>query len=128
MSWNDLRNGRVSLADGEYFVTFATHGRERVFADFDLACTFCRQIALNEQQCGCCWLAWVLMPDHFHGLLRLGAGDTAASLSQVVGRLKGASARLVNVRRGCSGRLWQSAFYDRRLRREEDRLAVVRYI
>ena len=126
MSWNDLKKGRFTQSQGEYFITFNTHDRELVFNSFEPACLFCRQIAINEQQYQCTWLAWVLMPDHFHGLLRL--GDAEDKLSVVVGALKGASARVINKQFGRKGRLWQPAFYDRALRAEENRISIARYI
>lgn len=56
MSWNDLRSGRFSQEQGEYFITFNTYQRDSFFNDFELACLFCRQIALNEQRYQCTWL------------------------------------------------------------------------
>jgi len=92
MSWNDLRKGRFSQPYGEYFITFNCQNRRELFNNFELAQIFCQQLCLNENKHECCWLAWVLMPDHFHGLLQLGCTE----LSTVVGALKGASAKAVN--------------------------------
>ena len=125
MSWNDLRKGRFSQELGEYFVTFNTKDRLAFFNDVDMARAFCSQIALNERQHNSMWLTWVLMPDHFHGLLRLGAG---AELSKTVGALKGASSFALNRITKQSGSLWQSSFYDRALRSEDDRKQISRYI
>lgn len=70
-------------------------------------------------------LAWVLMPDYAHMLLRLGAGDT---LSDVVGKLKSASARAANRARWRNGKLWQGGLHDRALRREEGVRVAARYL
>jgi len=70
-------------------------------------------------------LAWVLMPDHAHWLVQLAERD---SLETVVNRLKSASARAANLPLGRSGPLWERAFYDHALRREEDVISVARYI
>ncbi len=70
-------------------------------------------------------LAWVLMPDHAHWLLRLGERD---SLAIVVSRLKSASARCVNRVLGTQGTLWSAAFHDRAIRRDEDMQDAARYI
>ena len=126
MSWNDLRVGRFSQRQGEYLVTFNTHNRVAFFNDFELARLFCQQIVLNERQYQCTWLTWVLMPDHFHGLLRLDSAD--AELSKVVGGLKGTSAYLINQHLNRKGKLWQSSFHDRGLRAEENRIHIARYI
>lgn len=124
LSWNDLRKGRRSQSEGEYFITFACSRRMPVFESHQLARIFCRQVAINEALHGCRWLSWVLMPDHFHGLLRLGD----VSLPTVIAHLKGRSARQVNHARCESGSLWQRAYYDRALRVEDDRIQIARYI
>lgn len=126
MSWNDLRKGRFSQAQNEYFITFNTQNKRAYFNDFNLAHLFCKQIALNEIKYQCSWLTWVLMPDHFHGLLRLGIDG--GKLSQAVGGLKGVSSFEINKELNISGKLWQPSFYDRALRRTEDRKNIARYI
>lgn len=126
MSWDDLRKGRCSQENGEYFITFNTHHKQPYFNDFSLACLFCQQIAMNEIKYKGTWFTWVLMPDHFHGLLRLGADGE--SLSKVVGALKGASGFVINKKLQRKGKSWQASFYDRALRDEDDRKNIARYI
>ena len=121
MSYNDLRKGRVSITDQEYFITFNTLNRNPIFTDYQTASVAVKALLdLNEDQ----WLSWVLMPDHFHGLLRL----NDASLSDTVRRCKSKSTVLINKHLNQSGPIWQSTFYDRALREEEDRVQVARYI
>lgn len=124
MSWNDLRKGRTSQSSGEYFITFACYNRSKIFTNDIAAVTFCRQIKFNEQLCDCLWKSWVLMPDHFHGLLQLGDVD----LSKTISHLKGLSSRRVNEALGNAGSIWQPSFYDRGLRSEDDRKGISRYI
>tara|TARA_R110001606_G_C15202906_1_gene631913 strand:- start:111 stop:563 length:453 start_codon:yes stop_codon:yes gene_type:complete len=126
MSWNDLRKGRFSLAHNEYFITFNTQDRISYFNEFNLASLFCQQIAMNEKRHRCIWLTWVLMPDHFHGLVQLKAGGS--DLSTVIGALKGTSAYELNKYMNRKGRLWQPSFYDRALRTDDDRITISRYI
>lgn len=94
MSWNDLRKGRYSQPNAEYFITFNTHNRLSIFENVKAARLFCQQITINEHKHNCKWLTWILMPDHFHGLLRL--SEKSASLSKVNPELKGSTARLIN--------------------------------
>ena len=124
MSYNDLRKGRFSEPGREYFVTTVVDGRRPVFRDFHTArCLI--NVLRNLQQVGSVqWLSWVVMPDHFHPLLRL----EETRLSTVMRRFKGESARRVNRVLSSSGRLWQPGYFDRALRREEDRRAVARYL
>jgi len=69
-------------------------------------------------------LAWVIMPDHLHWLLRLGDADLAGLMK----RLKGRSARRINRYLGLGGLFWQAGYHDRAVRREEDLRVVARYI
>ena len=121
----NLRKGRYSQSGQEYLITTVTAGHKPVFLDF----WNCRLLvnALREvEDAGYGqWLAWVIMPDHFHGLFSLGERGT---LSQAVGRLKGSSSLRINRRLKRRGAVWQPAFHDHVLRREEDRRAVARYI
>mgnify|MGYP000253525511 CR=1 FL=1 len=125
MSRTDLYKGRYSEKNREYFITFVCKNRINVFSDENVARIFCKTIAINEIQCDCRWLTWVLMPDHFHGLLRLGE---KLSLSQTIKRLKGSSARKINVELAQSESIWQQGFFDRALRKCDDRKQVARYI
>lgn len=69
-------------------------------------------------------LCWVLMPDHWHGLVRL---TGVATLAHVVGAAKGGSAHAMrDVMAG--RRVWAHGFHDRALRRDDDVLVAARYI
>lgn len=125
MSWNDLRTGRYSQANTEYFITFNIHNRSSIFEDVKIARLFCKHIAVNEKKNQCKWLTWVLMPDHFHGLLQLGE---KVQLSKVIAELKGTTAYKINAELDRKGKLWQTSFYDHALREEENRKNIARYI
>ncbi|HET8899305.1 MAG TPA: transposase [Rhodanobacteraceae bacterium] len=120
-----LRRGRVSLPGRVYHVTTTTAGRRRLFVNVALARVASRSF---EQTCllgTARMLAWVLMPDHVHWLLRLGDG---ANLSALVARLKSASARNVNHVRASDDAVWSRGFHDHALRREEELAGTARYI
>ena len=120
-----LRRGRISIPGHIYHVTATTLGRERHFANFAGACAaaqcFDCSSALGEAR----MLAWVLMPDHEHWIVQLGATET---LAFVVARLKSVSARNADRALGSSGPLWSRAFHDRALRGEDDIRIVARYV
>jgi len=65
------------------------------------------------------------MPDHWHGLVQL---EERGNLQVVMQRMKGIVARRVGQEAALKGSLWAPGFHDRALRREEDMLAVARYI
>jgi REP element-mobilizing transposase RayT len=125
MPYQDLLKGRFSEPGREYTITTVIEDRWPVFRDFWAARTCMRHLAATERDTDARWLAWVLMPNHFHGLLSLGSVTDLSSLMQ---SFKGASAAAVNRQLGRPGTLWQSGFYDHALRRDEDRLGTARYI
>ena len=120
-----LRIGRVSLPGQIYLVTFCTQGRRPLFADLRVAST--AVVVLRDAH----WwkeakpLAWVLMPDHWHGLIQLRG---TAQLSRVIGRLKGGSAHRLGALFPDLRPVWQPAFHDHALRRDEDVPDCVRYL
>ncbi|BBO84662.1 hypothetical protein DSCO28_52280 [Desulfosarcina ovata subsp. sediminis] len=120
-----LRRGRVSLPNRVYLITTTTDKRQRFFDDFNAACAACRCFETTASLGDARMLAWVLMPDHAHWLIQLGARD---ALGDVVARLKSASARSVNRILGRNGALWARAYHDHALRSDEDLKTVARYI
>ncbi len=125
MVYADLRIGRFSEPGREYLVTTVVAGRRPIFTDLYQARAFILVLRGTQEAGLGTWLAWVLMPDHFHGLVSLAEG---ADLATLMRELKGASARELNRRLGRRGRLWQPGFYDHALRLEEGRVAAARYI
>jgi REP element-mobilizing transposase RayT len=95
------------------------------FADWATASLAARLLSDAENWRHSRLRAWVLMPDHWHGLVELGAGDT---LPKRIGWIKGHSARHLLKAHPCLGRVWASAYHDHALRREEDLLDVARYL
>lgn len=108
-------------AGARYSVTFRTHHRRpvlsRVRSDFVVLTPLGELLssewaALPERYRGIFVDEKVVMPDHFHGILRFGA-DATSSLSQVTCRLKGRTT-IRGRRTGLWGPepLWQRSFYD----------------
>ena len=120
-----LRKGRVSRPGQIYLITFCTHARKPIFRDQDIAADAVAALLESRHWTGAHLMAWVLMPDHWHGLIQL---DTDISLSPLIGKLKGASARILGQRHPHTRRVWQDSFHDRALRAEEDLQAVADYI
>ncbi len=83
-------------------------------------------------------LAYTIMPNHVHVLLdfSIQAGpdgtvdmDHYTNLDVVLGRVKGASARYINLHLGLTGeRFWQKESHDRYIRDQRHLLAAVDYI
>ncbi|NNJ18082.1 transposase [Pseudomonas putida CSV86] len=123
-SSNRLRRGRVSEPGRLYVLTTATELRAPIFNDFGLARLVIHQLRQTEQEGSVTSLAWVVMPDHLHWLIEL----KSVTLKTLMRRFKSRSTCAVNKACGRQGKLWQQGFHDRALRREDDIVAVARYI
>jgi REP element-mobilizing transposase RayT len=120
-----LRRGRWSQPGQVYLVTFTTHRRVPVFQSWTTARIASRAIVDNRLWQSSSLLAWVLMPDHWHGLVALGEiGD----LPSTIRSLKTNASR--HVRRDTPGieRVWASGYHDHALRSEESLRAIARYV
>jgi len=120
-----LRKGRRSIAGQVYLVTFTTARRACHFEGWSIAADASRILGDATSWAPSRLLAWVLMPDHFHGLVQLADGD---ELGHCVGRIKGISARALRADHPGVGRIWDRGFHDRALRAEEDVRAAARYV
>lgn len=125
MTYDALRRGRFSLPGAAYHLVLATQGRYPLFADFSLARIAIREMRRVQEAGLLSSLTWVLMPDHLHWLLTLGAGQELGALMH---RFKGSSAHAINLARGVRGAVWQRAYYDHALRTDEDLQSMARYI
>ena len=118
-----LRLGRKSEPGRHYLLTTRALGRP--FSNFRAACVACRALTDSRVWGGSVLLAWVLMPDHWHGLIRLGRSETLAICML---RMKSSVARAANRDAHRSGRVWQDGYHDRALCASECLLDVARYI
>ena len=67
-----------------------------------------------------------IMPNHWHAMLV--PRSQSYSLSQIMRRAKGRSARTINAALGKSGSLWQAEWFDRWMRDDAEFEKCVRYI
>lgn len=120
---NALRKGRASQAGRICLVTAFTWGRAHLFAQCGAARTVARLSHASSTWPDATCLAWVVMPDHWHGLIQLDQGD----LSRTVARFKSK----VTVALRASGRkypVWQQGFDERTLRAEDNLRTAARYL
>jgi REP element-mobilizing transposase RayT len=122
---------------GTYFITINTAGRACLFGE--IALETMQLNALGDAVAGC-WRdlprampsvvlhEWILMPNHFHGLLTLEVSGMHA-LPDVVRTFKSMSTRIANQVRGTSGAaLWHRSYYDHVVRNEVDLDRIREYI
>jgi len=106
-----------------HLVTFVTRDRSPLFLDAAVAHEVARAITDRRLWYRSRLLAWVLMPDHWHGLIELGAME---SLSVCVQRLKANASR--SILAGRQNAVWAPGFHDRAMRSCDDPRAAARYV
>ena len=120
-----VRLERRSVPGQTYLLTVATLYRRPVFADDEAARAVCRVHTAQWPWRDSAVLAWVLMPDHWQGLVTLGERD---SLSTLVGRFKSLTSRAVQDRHRVNGWLWGRGFTDRVLGSQEPAMDAARHL
>jgi len=119
----NLRVGRVSIANQIYLITTVTHQRRPLFQEYKSG--RCVVNALMAAERSAVTLSYVVMPDHLHWLMQL---KESATLSRVMQFVKSSSAKSYNQLSNRHCPVWSKGFHDRALRREEDVQDCARYI
>jgi REP element-mobilizing transposase RayT len=114
-----LRKGRVSMPNQIYSITTVTKSRHPFFKDFYAARTLVGILKLHETTDDAKTLCFVVMPDHLHWLMQL---KSKKELSTTIQSVKSLTSKSL----GQS--IWQKGFHDRAIRRDEDIIAIARYI
>ncbi len=141
---------------GVYFVTICTYQRECLLGevvDGRMRLNACGQLVAQAWS----WLsqryryveldAWVVMPNHLHGILIITDVDAAncrgdsriaptpdapvrrKSLGRLIGAFKTVSSKHINALRDtCGAHVWQRGYYDRVVRNERELQAIRQYI
>ena len=120
-----LRYGRYSEPHRLYLLTTVTWKRQPFFADLFIGRIVVEEMRRVEGDWLVQSMAWVLMPNHLHWLVQL---TEKGDLAEVMFFVKGRSAHYINKRLNRKGPVWQKAFYDHALRRDEDVKKTARYI
>ncbi len=120
-----LRLGRYSNKKQIYHLNVSTHNRSPVFTCLANGRLLVRAMMRAEIEGHANTLAFVIMPDHLHWLLQLTSGRP---LSICIGAVKSESSRRIRYSNRSTEPVWQSGFYDRALRQEEDIADVARYM
>jgi len=119
-----LRHGRFSEEGRVYLVTTVAWNRAPLFRDLATARAVSRILHSPKTWRKSTCLAWVLMPDHWHGLVRL---EEDGDLSKAVAKMKSLVTKSLRAA-GRDSPVWQRAFHDRALRQDEDLRAMARYV
>ena len=122
--YRQLRKGRHSLPGNYYALTFATLNREPILANANVANIIFQCFDWLEIKQRLTWHCIMVMPDHVHTVVQLGHKQP---LSNVMKSLKNFTARQINALLGRQGQLWQEAYHDHGIRRDESLNAIIRY-
>jgi putative transposase len=99
--------------------------RRPLFGATPVARLFMDVLCEVRQETGFDLLAFVVMPDHVHLVLKPSSADR---LGKTVQLIKGRFARRYNQRDGRAGAVWQSRYHERALRSERELFAAIEYV
>jgi REP element-mobilizing transposase RayT len=130
---SDLRRFRVSAPGLIYAVTKTVLGRDAILvADprapdphSDAATVIADSLRWHHQRSVIRCLGYVVMPDHFHFVFRLGDDWELSKLMKILSQY---TARKINERLGRAGRLWRKGYYDHRISDDEDLQNQIGYL
>jgi putative transposase len=105
------------------FLTHVTHNRLPILIPHAALLMDCLTRYLTPDRCDL--LAWSILPDHLHLLVKLGTGDIAT----IMKRMKLSFSSRYRLRTGMTaGRVWQYRYWDRIIRTEDELKAAFDYI
>jgi putative transposase len=124
--------------EGGYFITICTHNRESIFGEVVNG-----EMVLNEK--GIIveehWLqtkiirphveldTFVIMPNHFHGIIMLDGDDSFGSLGAIVGHFKSITAKcLRKMQNRPDLKIWQRNYFEHVIRNGKDLQRICEYI
>ncbi len=115
---------------GAYFITICTFGRRLLFTTSQLqALVKATWDGLPRHYPHVVPDAFVVMPNHVHGIIWLGDSETPKPLGEVVRAFKSFSARAVNSALGREGNpVWQRNYFEHVIRDDESLAAIQEYI
>jgi REP element-mobilizing transposase RayT len=105
--------GRISYAGEHYFVTTRIIDREPVFLNPVAAGIVMRAVEWMESRKRWEWKCFVVMPDHVHLVIRL---PDERTLDRVMNSFKGFTGKRINDTLRRRGPVWQTAYFDHRIR------------
>ncbi|MEQ8763745.1 MAG: transposase [Planctomycetota bacterium] len=109
---------RWDLKGSTYFVTYRVNtGLGNVFLRHPKAAIAVEEMLFYDYRFLYDLDAYVVMPDHFHALIRPLSGEP---LGKILGLIKGRSSRAANLEIGRTGRLWFPKYFDRIIRSRDD--------
>lgn len=101
-----VRRPRIEIAGGLYHVYNRVASGEPIFSDPEEAVAFIETIRETKKRDGWTVLAWCVMSNHYHLVIR----TATVPLWRGMHRVQNLFSRRFNIRRGRTGSLWQSRY------------------
>ena len=117
--------GRCPTINTFYTVTLCCEFRKPLFANYLNARLIARELALFSKSNSLNTICYVIMPDHIHWLLQL---NSDSNLSNLIRKFKNITTYKLNKLYGAKGKIWQSNYYDHKIRSNDDLICQARYI
>ena len=114
---------RGNTGHGAYFIRASSFQRQSLFQSEKMANLFLNTLFHYRNQNNYMLHEFVLMPDHFHLLI-----SPIVTLERTMQFIKGGFSFRVKKELGYAGEIWETSFYDRRVRDIEDYYAFRSYI
>ncbi|MGH9512056.1 MAG: REP-associated tyrosine transposase [Terriglobales bacterium] len=114
---------RGDTGHGTYFITASTFQKQSLFQSEKMAYLFIEVLFHYRQQEKYLLHEFVLMPDHFHLLI-----TPAITLERSLQFIKGGFSYRAKKKLGFGGEIWQTSFYDRRVRDVDEYQGFGKYI
>lgn len=119
-----MRTRRNASETGFYHVTARGNGRQLLFESDDDRRKFLALLERARDDCSITFLAWCLMDNHIHLLLRAEVDDLSKAMLCVCGGY----ASYFNERTGHVGHVFQGRFHSEPIEKESHLLEAMRYI
>ena len=119
-----LRKGRTSIEGAYYSISIATLNRKQILTTPEIADIIFNCFDWFETDKRLKWMCIMIMPDHIHVVFQLGNKQTLSTLIQTFKRF---TANQINKRLQRTGSIWQKAFHDHGIRRDESLNTIIRY-
>ena len=122
----EYRRNKPDSPDAIFFLTMVTYNRAPIFQSDD-NCVLAHQVMKNiVNRFGFTFKAWVILPDHFHWLIKPGNSDYSKIVTAYK-RAVGIELKSRDIRIG-EKKLWQPRFWEHTIITEDDYETCVEYI
>ncbi len=108
-----------------YFITTNIINRKPLFSDGKLGETIIESLYFLRNRGRLGLHGFAVMPDHLHCIISLPERE---NLPKIMHSLKSFTAKEINKKLGCSGKIWQDGYYSHGIRNEQDALTKLGYI